>query len=199
LEESMPAYSERYDAALALAARAHRHQDRKGSDVPYLVHPVHVSAILIRHGFPGDVAIAGLLHDVVEDQNVPLSEIEAAFGQAVADMVAALTERKRENEIERTWEIRKLEALDRLKEAGPDAVAVKAADVLHNTRTLVRQLHRQGPSAWSHYSRGPDASLWYARSVAAIARDRLGAHALVDELDTSINDLQDIITRTGDS
>jgi (p)ppGpp synthase/HD superfamily hydrolase len=194
----MPAYSERYDEALALAARAHRHQTRKGSDVPYLVHPVHVSVILLRHGFPGDVAIAGLLHDVVEDQDIPLSDIEAGFGQAVANMVAALTERKREIGIQRTWENRKQEALDQLEEAGPDAVAVKAADVLHNTQTLTRQLHRQGPSAWSHYSRGPDASLWYARSVAAIARDWLGAHALVDELDNAINHLQHIIARTGD-
>jgi (p)ppGpp synthase/HD superfamily hydrolase len=193
----MPAYSEQYDAALALAARAHRNQTRKGSDVPYLVHPVHVSVILLRHGFPGDVAIAGLLHDVVEDQGIPLSDIEAGFGHAVANMVAVLTERKRENGIERTWEIRKQEALDQLKEAGPDAVAVKAADLLHNTRTLARQLHRQGPSAWRHYSRGRDDSLWYARSVASLARDRLGAHALVDELDNAINHLQHIITGAG--
>lgn len=194
----MPAYSERYDEALALAARTHRHQTRKGSDVPYLVHPFHVSVILLRHGFSGDVAIAGLLHDVVEDQDIPLSDIEAGFGQDVANMVAALTEQKRDNGIERTWENRKQEALGQLEEAGPDAVAVKAADVLHNTRTLARQLLSQGPSAWSDYSRGPDASLWYARSVAAIARVRLGPHALVDELDSSIDHLQNIIAATGD-
>jgi (p)ppGpp synthase/HD superfamily hydrolase len=194
----MPAYSQRYDEALALAARAHRHQTRKGSVVPYLVHPVHVSVILLRHGFPGDVAIAGLLHDVVEDQDIPLSDIEAGFGPHVANMVAALTERKQEDGIERTWENRKQEALGQLEEAGTDTVAVKAADVLHNTRTLARQLHSQGPSAWIHYSRGPDASLWYARSVAAIARDRLGPHALVDELDSSIDHLQSIIAATGD-
>ncbi len=195
----MQAYSEQYDAALALAARAHRHQTRKGSDVPYLVHPVHVSVLLLRHGFPGDVAVAGLLHDVVEDQGIPFSDIEAGFGQAVANMVAALTERKREDGIERPWEKRKQEALDQLKKAGPDTVAVKAADVLHNSHTLARQLQCQGASVWDHYSRGPDASLWYARSVAAIARDRLGAHSLVDELDSAISDLQNVIATTRDS
>jgi (p)ppGpp synthase/HD superfamily hydrolase len=195
----MQAYSEKYDAALILSARAHRQQTRKGSDIPYVVHPVHVSVLLLRHGFSGDVAIAGLLHDVVEDQGILLSDIEAGFGQAVADMVAALTERKREDGIERPWELRKQEALEQLREAGPDTVAVKAADVLHNTHTLARQLRRHGPSAWSHYSRGPGASLWYARSVAAIARDRLGAHSLVDELDSSISRLQHVIAGTGDS
>jgi (p)ppGpp synthase/HD superfamily hydrolase len=194
----MQAYSERYDAALALAARAHRHQTRKGSDVPYLVHPVHVSVILLRHGFNDDVAIAGLLHDVVEDQDIPLADIEAGFGQAVADIVAALTERKQEDGIERAWEDRKREALEQLEGAGPDAVSVKAADLLHNTWTLARQLQRQGPSVWSHYSRGPDASLWYARSVASIARRRLGDHSLVDELENAINHLQDIIIGAGE-
>ena len=195
----MQAYSERYEAALVLAARAHRHQTRKGSDVPYLVHPVHVSVILLRHGFPGDVAIAGLLHDVVEDQDIPLSDIQAGFGRTVADMVAALTERKLENGIERSWEVRKREALEQLEGSDPDVVAVKAADVLHNTRTLARQLQRHGSSVWSHYTRGPDASLWYARCVASIAGDRLGAHPLVGELEDAISRLQRIISGTGDS
>ncbi len=195
----METYSERYDAALVLAARAHRTQTRKGSDVPYLVHPVHVSVILLRHGFPEDVAIAGLLHDVVEDQDVPLADVEARFGPHVAEMVAALTERKRDRRCERTWEMRKQEALEQLEEAGPDAVAVKAADLLHNTRTLAQQLHSQGPSAWSHYSRGPLAFLWYARSVFAIVRDRLGTHALTGELHGAIRDLERRIAETGTS
>ena len=62
----------RYDAALALAARAHRDQLRKGTDLPYIAHPVHVSIILIRHGFGEDLTIAGLLHDVVEDTDTSL-------------------------------------------------------------------------------------------------------------------------------
>jgi (p)ppGpp synthase/HD superfamily hydrolase len=103
----MTAYSDRYQAALILAAHAHRTQERKGSDVPYIVHPVQVSVILLRHGFAEDVAIAGLLHDVVEDQDVPLARIEADFGPEVAEMVAALTERKREGDVQRPWEARK--------------------------------------------------------------------------------------------
>ena len=195
----METYSERYDAALVLAARAHRTQTRKGNDIPYLVHPVHVSVILLRHGFPEDVAIAGLLHDVVEDQDVPLADVEASFGSHVADMVAVLTERKQDWGSERGWEMRKKEALEQLQEAGPDAVAVKAADLLHNTRTLTRQLHSRGPSVWSHYSRGPQASLRYARSVFAIARDRLGTHPLIDELEGAISDLEQNIAETGTS
>lgn len=192
----MTAYSERYNAALTLAACAHREQTRKGSDVPYIVHPVHVSLILLRHGFAEDVVIAGLLHDVVEDSDVPLADIAAGFGPAVAEMVAALTERKKEGGLQRPWEIRKQEALEQIRNASLEAVAVKAADVLHSTHSMSRGLRRQGASLWSSFSRGPAKSLWYYQSVAALARERLGAHPLADELDRAVADLARVIAET---
>ncbi|MFC2023399.1 HD domain-containing protein [Chloroflexota bacterium] len=190
MEESMPAYSERYDAALVLAAKAHRGQTRKASDIPYIVHPMHVSVTLLRCGFSEDKAIAGLLHDVVEDQDVPLAVIEERFGPDVAYMVDVVTERKREGEVVSPWEIRKQETLDRLRTARPGSVALKAADVLCNARSLASQLRNDGPSVWGHYNRGPAESLWYYGAVAAVARERLGAHPLVDELDAALHDLE---------
>jgi (p)ppGpp synthase/HD superfamily hydrolase len=193
MEEYMAAYSERYDTALILAVRAHREQVRKIDDVPYIVHPVHVSVILIRHGFAEDVAIAGLLHDVVEDQDVALAHIEATFGPAVAEMVNALTERKWEGNIKRSWEIRKQEALDQIRRASLGAVAVKAADTLHSARSLIAGLERQTPSLWSNFARGPEQSLWYHQSVAAIVRERLGSHPLADELEATVKELAQAI------
>lgn len=60
-------YSLSFDRALILAALAHRGQVRKGTAVPYVIHPVHVAAILERYGCPEPVRIAGLLHDALED------------------------------------------------------------------------------------------------------------------------------------
>jgi (p)ppGpp synthase/HD superfamily hydrolase len=189
----MEAYSERYEAGLALAARMHRQQMRKGTDVPYIVHPVHVSVILIRHGFGEDLAIAGLLHDAVEDQDLALEVIESGFGPQVAAMVAALTERKREGDVLRPWEARKREALHQLRRAGPDAVAVKAADTLHTVRGLVTGLADEGPAIWDRFSRGADQSLWYYESVAEIVRERLAEHPLADELDRAVDALEEAI------
>jgi (p)ppGpp synthase/HD superfamily hydrolase len=196
-ESSMAAYSERYAAALALATRAHASQVRKASNDPYIVHPVHVSVILLRHGFSEDVAIAGLLHDVVEDQSVPLGRIEAQFGPAVAEMVGALTERKREGELERPWEVRKREALEQIQAASRDAAAVKAADALHSVRSLASALRDRGPRAWENFSRGPEKSLGYYRRVAAIVRQRLGIHPLVSELEEALGDLERITAGRG--
>jgi (p)ppGpp synthase/HD superfamily hydrolase len=196
-ENGMAGYSESYGAALALAARAHRALLRKGSHTPYIVHPVHVSVILLRHGFQRDVVIAGLLHDVVEDTDTSLWEIEREFGPPVAGIVAALTEEKRAGDVERAWEVRKREALDKLRGAGPGAAAVKAADVIHNARSLERQLRSQGEEAWGHYSRGPEETLWYYREVSTIVRPRLGDHTLVAELDAAIEDLAATLAAMG--
>jgi (p)ppGpp synthase/HD superfamily hydrolase len=194
---SMQGYSDRYEAALVLAARAHRDQLRKGSDIPYVVHVFHVSAILLRYGFPEDVAIAGLLHDVVEDQEIPLARIESAFGPAVAEMVHALSEKKTEGGETRPWETRKQELLDQLRQAKPQTAAIKAADTLHNSRRMAADLRREGPEIWRFFSRGPQQSLWYYGSVVAIVRQHLGAHPLADELVAAVQDLELAIAESG--
>ena len=86
----MPTFSPLIDRALVVSATAHRNQVRKGSQVPYVIHPVHVALLLIRHQFPDEVIIAALLHDVVEDTSITLAELQAEFGEEVARLVAAV-------------------------------------------------------------------------------------------------------------
>jgi (p)ppGpp synthase/HD superfamily hydrolase len=193
----MAAYSARYHAALVLAAQAHRHQSRKLRDVPYIVHPVHTSIILIRHGFSEDVAVAALLHDVVEDTELPLADVEAGFGPEVARIVAALTENKQEGGVSRPWETRKQEALDQLRRGGDDVVAVKAADALDSVRGLVTAIRNHGPGVWDHFTRGALASLWFYRSVAEVASERLHGHPLAGELAAAVDDLARAVDETG--
>lgn len=59
--------TERIGRALALAVEAHDGQKRKGTDIPYLAHPMGVASIALDHGADEDQAIAALLHDAVED------------------------------------------------------------------------------------------------------------------------------------
>jgi len=194
---ALAAYSARYEAALILAIRAHRSQLRKGSDIPYASHPIHVSVILLRHGYPEDLVVSALLHDVVEDQDVSIGSIEEEFGPAVAEMVLAVTECKSEGGARRPWHVRKQQALAHMHAGSTGAAALKAADVLHNARSLAAQLRRTGAATWQHFSRGPDDALWYYRSVAGIARERLGPVPLVDELDHAVRDLERTIAETG--
>ena len=186
-------YSPALDDALILAARAHRTQMRKGGDVPYVQHPVHVAIILLKHRFDEEVVIAGLLHDVVEDCGVDPAEIRARFGERVADLVASVTETKVDAAAgdsapprERPWRTRKEEALAHLANATPDSAALKAADALHNCQSTLRDLEAYGTAAWSRFNAPPPDQVWYYRAVAGGVRAKLGDHALWRELDAVV-------------
>jgi (p)ppGpp synthase/HD superfamily hydrolase len=185
----MQAFSFRYDAALALAARAHRDQLRKGTDLPYIAHPVHVSIILIRHGFGEDLAIAGLLHDVVEDTDTSLDLIVAEFGVDVARLVAAVSETKSADGAELPWEQRKAEKLAHLQAAGPDVAALKAADAIHNLRSIIADIQSAGLAVWDRFKRGPGPTLGYYYAILDPVRMKLGAHPIVAELEDAVADL----------
>src|SRR2546423_14617210 len=78
--------TERFEEALAFAARLHKEQLRKGTGVPYVSHLLAVASIALEHGADEDEAIAALLHDAVEDQGggAARQEIRRRFGERVA-------------------------------------------------------------------------------------------------------------------
>ena len=57
----------RYKSALDLTHKLHAKQKRKGTSIPYITHLMSVSALVMENGGNTDEAIAGLLHDAVED------------------------------------------------------------------------------------------------------------------------------------
>ncbi|QIE44146.1 HD domain-containing protein [Pseudohalocynthiibacter aestuariivivens] len=81
--------SDRFDDALSYASRLHRSQRRKGANIPYISHLLSVCALVIEYGGDEDQAIAGLLHDAVEDQGGmdAARDIEARYGPRVARIV----------------------------------------------------------------------------------------------------------------
>lgn len=189
----MAAFSSRYDAALMLAARAHREQLRKGTDIPYIAHVVHVSVILIRHGFDEEIAIAGLLHDVVEDCDVPLDRLADAFGARVAGLVEAVSEQKSADDVELPWEERKEYKLAHLRAGGPDVAALKAADAIHNVRSISADLRQVGAAVWERFKRGPQPTLGYYRAILAGVREKLGDHPIVVELADAVEELAALV------
>ena len=85
--------TDRYAAALAFACEARRRHVRKGTAIPYLSHLLAVSGLVLEHGGDEDQAIAGLLHDCVEDIGANLREpIRERFGAGVLAIVDGLTD-----------------------------------------------------------------------------------------------------------
>ena len=80
--------SQEFEAALLYAAEAHREQVRKGSGVPYLIHPLNVAKLLIQKGCERDVVVAGLMHDTVEDTWVAPAGPKPPYEQGLCARVA---------------------------------------------------------------------------------------------------------------
>lgn len=82
--------TEKLQHALAFSTEAHKTQFRKSGE-PYIIHPILVAAIVSSITNDESMAIAALLHDVVEDTPTSIEDIEAEYGKDVAHLVSGLT------------------------------------------------------------------------------------------------------------
>lgn len=170
----MTALTTRYDEALLYAAELHRTQVRKGTTIPYLAHLVGVSSLVLEAGGDEDQAIAGLLHDAIEDQGHQTSydEIARRFGDRVAGIVLACSHSEYGGEEptdpgERCrW--RREQYLAHLETASLDVLMVSRADKLHNARAIVLDLDDHGDAVWSRFRTGAEGQLWYYTGLAKI-------------------------------
>ena len=173
-------YSDLIQRALVWASQRHT-EPRKGTDIPYITHPAHVAIILARHGFDESVLAAAILHDLLEDTGTTDGEIRREFGARIADMVLDLSEpqfpgRPRKE----TWARRKEAKLDMLHRASPGAMAIVAADRVHNTANILDDIARHGPQVWNRFNSSPEKILEFGRTVLDILRDRF-PHPLTEE------------------
>jgi len=150
------------DLAVEVAARAHRHQLRKGTDIPYIVHPIGVGLILIRAGCPEEVVAAGILHDILEDTPVTYEYLRDNFNERIADLVTACSEPDRSL----SWEERKQHTLEFIKTAPLEVRTIVCADKLHNLRSIAADYRKIGEELWKRFKRGRPEQEWYYRSVA---------------------------------
>ena len=178
----------RFEAALTYATHLHRDQTRKGTDIPYVGHLLGVASLVIEDGGSEDEAIAGLLHDAVEDQGgAPrLEDIRTRFGEGVAAIVAGCTDA--DTTPKPPWRQRKEAYLAHLREATADVLRVSAADKLYNARAILADYRALGEALWPRFSEERDEILWYYRSLVAIFLER-GPARLAGELARAVAEL----------
>ncbi len=189
-----PRLGERFEEALVFAATLHRHQIRKGTEVPYVVHLLAVANLVIEHGGDEDEAIAALLHDAVEDQggDATLDRIRRRFGPRVADIVEACSDTAESPKP--PWRERKERYLAHLRAEGRGSVLlVSIADKLHNINSTLTDLRTLGPSIWRRFTAGRDGSLWYYRQLVDAYREAPGSPriaGLIERLDALVTKLE---------
>jgi len=170
----MPQTAKTYSAtlydAIEVAARAHHRQVRKGTEIPYIVHPLAVAGLLIRAECPEHLVIAALLHDVLEDTPVTVEEIQSHFGRKVSELVKAVSEPDKKA----PWEKRKAHTIQYLGEmASDDVLLVALADKLDNIRAIREGLESDGEMFWERFNRPREKQKWYYESLEATLTTRV--------------------------
>ena len=160
--------------ALALAIQAHDGQVRKSTTIPYISHPMAVSAIALEFGATEDQAIAALLHDAIEDGGAKYAKlIQAHFGQHVHNLVQGCTDGTPDHTGSKApWLERKTAYIQHLQEASDEVLLVSCSDKLHNARAIVSDLINEGPSVFNRFSSTTEQTLWYYRQLAMIFNNR---------------------------
>ena len=131
------------EEAIIYATVMHQGKVRKFNGIPYILHPMEVAQILSTMTEDADIITAGILHDIVEDTDGTLAEIEKRFGKRVAYLVGSESENAYPDE-DRTasWQRRKEESLIVLKNSTDIGVkmlwlADKLANILRARRGYV--------------------------------------------------------------
>ena len=173
------------EKAVAFAAVRHSGTKRKGTKIPYIIHPMEVAAIAAAVTSDEAVIAAAVLHDVLEDTDTPPEELEALFGHRVASLAAEESENKREGWApEATWRIRKQETIGHLKAAGHEARIIALGDKLANLRAIHRDYEAIGDALWERFNeKDKQSHAWYYAGVlSALEEDELLAGSpLLDE------------------
>jgi len=155
----------RFQRAFEFAADKHRKQTRKASTIPYIAHLIGVASLVLEAGGDEDLAIAALLHDVVEDCGgaAMLKEVGRRFGKRVVHIVDGCTDAYETPKP--PWHDRKVNYINRLKAEDADTRLVSAADKLNNVRSILSDYRALGESVWSRFNGGREGTLWYYRTL----------------------------------
>ncbi|HBL41136.1 MAG TPA: phosphohydrolase [Ruminococcaceae bacterium] len=155
--------------AMMFAIAAHSGQYRKDARTPAIIHAMEAAVVASTLTSDQDVMAAALLHDTVEDTDVVSEQLQAMFGEKIADLVANETENKRrEMSGESSWMIRKQESIDELRAS--ENINVKIlwlSDKLSNMRSFCRMYEQKGDEMWNEFNQKDKTKQeWYYRSVA---------------------------------
>lgn len=152
--------------AIVFATNAHAGQMRKGTTLPYIVHPLEAVSIVATVTDDPEMLAAAVLHDVVEDTDATIEDIRHEFGDRVATLVTADTNAPKGSNY--NWRDRKQAAIERLTAASHDSKVVALGDKLSNLRAIAIDYGKHGETLWQRFNApgGRSDIAWYYRGLA---------------------------------
>lgn len=161
------------DRAIMFAVKAHSGTERRGKGFPYIVHPMEALEIVSTMTPDQELLAAAVLHDTVEDTYVTIDHIREEFGDRIASIVDAESDKGIEGRSEDdSWHSRKKGAIKRLAKASRDTKMVALGDKLSNMRAIARDYSMMGDELWKifHVTDKKDHE-WHYRGLADSLRE----------------------------
>lgn len=154
--------------AIDFATKVHEGQYRKGTDRPYIVHPMEVGKIVSTMTQDEEIISAAILHDTIEDcEGVDVNVLKEMFSARVAGIVSQESEDK-----SKTWMERKSATIERLKTAPIEVQMIGLADKLSNMRDIDRDYPVCGEELWNRFRMKDKAMIgWYYKGVREALRE----------------------------
>lgn len=148
------------EKAINFATLKHQEQKRKGSALPYIVHPMQVMHILTENRCSQNVVVAGILHDTLEDTQTTYAELVQEFGAEVANLVQKHSEDK-----SKSWMERKLHTINEITAMSLEEKQVLCADKLANLNTMATDIACIGEKLWEKFNADKEHVKWYYSSI----------------------------------
>ena len=167
------------DKAIRFAVEAHAGTERRGKGFPYVIHVLEAMAIVATMTNDPELLAAAALHDTVEDTDVTVEDIRLAFGNRIAEIVAAESDSLPDGVSEEdSWRSRKEAGLRRLAGAPRDVKIVAMGDKLSNMRAIARDYAVMGPALWEiFHAKDPKEHEWRYRALAEALSEISGTAA----------------------
>lgn len=154
--------------ALEVAISAHKDQFRKGSKIPYIIHPMEAGAIaaslsLKSNQIDEEVVAAAILHDVIEDTDLSYKDLSNKFSEKVLNLIRLQSEDK-----SKVWQARKEATIAALKSNNDvNFEIVTLADKLSNLRAIHRDYQVLGDELWKRFNvQDKSKHKWYYTAIA---------------------------------
>jgi (p)ppGpp synthase/HD superfamily hydrolase len=156
--------------AITYAARCHEGQFRKGTEIPYIVHPLSMLRFLARLGAPPELQAAAVLHDVIEDTDASLEDLHERFGERVATLVEGASEKDKTL----SWLERKRATIAHAEESTDlELLVLKCVDKLDNLSDIREDHELHGESIWARFRADHASQMWYYGTLTRLFVKRL--------------------------
>tara|TARA_B100000029_G_scaffold423431_1_gene430602 strand:- start:1833 stop:2468 length:636 start_codon:yes stop_codon:yes gene_type:complete len=185
--------STKYKKALDFSYNFYRKKSRKGQRFPYFTFLSSVSNLIIENNGTTDEAIAGLFHDILEDETGirKQSLIKNKFGVKVLNIVKQCSNSPNQLNNKDDWLINKKEFLESMQKKSQSSLLVSICDKFHSSSCIIADYNKMGKKIWKDYNISPEDLNWYYKSLCKNFKKCLKNHKnLKDRFQRNVNELE---------